>query len=297
MMDVFLRAHLPEPRLELAVAVTTQLCREASAQHQLSGASQLALSRLLTSVSLLGLTSRAQGTTSLQLTGRGKLGGVYADVNEAGHLRGFVNGPSLPLPLPRPPDADGRYEIGSLTLPGELFHLVKTDASGHRSSSVRMMSGELDEDVSHLLTQSEQRAATLRAEVLLNDDGQVWRAAGVYVHALPDGDLDALADLTASLNGGELARRLQTNPDAEGLLAKLALGPAHTEPPLPLQLRCRCSLQRVVRSLQLLDLSDLMDIVNQQEVVQAGCQFCGETYNVPPEEAQRLLEQLIRAQA
>lgn len=295
MIDQCLRAHLQESRLEVAVSVTSQLCRQAQEQHGLSGASAIALGRLLTSVSLLGLTGRAKGTSSLQLVSRGKLKRLFADVNEEGHLRGFLSDPSCPTP--RAKSRYGRPEIGSALLPGELVFLVKYDDSGHRSSSVQMQSGEVDEDVEHLLFQSEQRRAALRTELSLNEDGSIHRAAGVYVHALPDGDGAALERMRAALAEGALADRLGRNPDAEGILAALAPGAVQLEAPVPLQLRCRCSLQRVIRSLQLLELSDLMDIVKNKETLKVGCEFCGTQYEVPPEEPERLLQELIRAQA
>jgi len=55
--------------------------------------------------------------------------------------------------------------------------------------------------------------------------------------------------------------------------------------------KCQCTQDRLVRSLRLLPLEDVEDILAKEERVEARCEFCGKVYLMEADEVRERLEQ------
>ena len=117
-LDICLRAAVRRAGLEIAVATSTRLCREAQNAHGLQTTSAIALGRLLTASLLVALTSKRRGVTSFQIVTRSNLRQIYADATHEGHVRGFAKNPSIDFPLFEGERYDGRRSIAQLRWTG-----------------------------------------------------------------------------------------------------------------------------------------------------------------------------------
>lgn len=296
--DQYLSAHLKASRLELAVATTTALCRRAKAQHQLETGAALALGRLLSGVALVGLSQRMTPSCSLQVLSKGPAVGLYADVTEAGHLRGFIQ--KRDLKTYGKPGPGGRLSVGAGVLPATMFQLDVPAQGEHRQSSISMMQGEIDEDISQLLQQSSGSEAIVVSDLRFDAEGQILSAAGVYLHRLPDGDSERFLALSDALQHGGLLQKLTAleGPlDAKGLILSLAEDASFESEPLGLQLKCRCGHERAVQAFQLLEVKELMDMIAHQTHTQVNCEFCDQVYDVGPDDLLGVLDMMIKAEA
>ncbi|MEM7675884.1 MAG: Hsp33 family molecular chaperone HslO, partial [Myxococcota bacterium] len=214
-----------------------------------------------------------------------------------GHLRGYAKGTHLAFPLSAAERSSGRRSVGAAVAPGKLS-IVRLDAEGrYAQSATPLVDGEIDTDLEHFIDRSDQVDNALRIEVQLDEQGVVARAAGILVQALPDGDRAHLGTLRRKLHGGLITEQLVRGTDAQGILTTFDQQAGAVERPLPLRWRCRCSRERVLRSLVLFEVQGLMELIEADEPVEVRCDLCTKTYVVSIDEVRAILEKVIKAQA
>jgi len=139
-----------------------------------------------------------------------------------------------------------------------------------------------------------ERSEQLETRFFLAADER--RAAGVLLQKLPPArgaapdDDDGLWERAASdleaLTHGEL---LDT-PEAP-LLRRLFQGePLRIFEDLPVRFACRCSPGRVARVLRLIGVEETEALLAERGAIEVTCEFCGERFELGPEEARRALE-------
>jgi molecular chaperone Hsp33 len=74
---------------------------------------------------------------------------------------------------------------------------------------------------------------------------------------------------------------------AETILDGLGMVPLQQISP---KFKCQCSSQRLVRALRLIPRSEVDEILESQEKVEARCEFCGTTYSLGPDEIRKELD-------
>ncbi len=297
MEDLCLKAFHPSARLEVVVATTTGACRDAQLAHDLAPTSAVALGRLLTGAGLLAIHSNLPGSLSIQVLSQSRIKMMYADCTHEGDLRGYVRDTSLSFPLSAAERSSGRHTVGAAIAPGKLS-MVRIDPQGRYSqSATTLVTGEIDADIEHFIDRSDQVDNAMACEVRLNDDGAVTRAAGVMIRALPDGNRAHLALLRERIAEGLLLGLVRDGAEAKGILTALDREAEPVETPTRLRWKCRCSVERVRRSLSLFEIKDLMEIIEAGEPVSVRCDMCTKSYLIGVDEVRTVLERMIKAQA
>ncbi len=295
MRDVCVLASDKRARLEIAVAVTTEVCREAQRAHSSGTTSTIGLGRLLTATGLMALTSRRLGTTSVQILSRGRIGQLFADSTESGEVRGYSRRPELMYPIIPKERRLERASIGAMVAPGRVS-VVRSNAAGeYGQSAAPMANGEIDRDVEAFIAQSEQIPAVVACETLLEADGTVMVAGGVFVRAMPDSELDALYALRDRVIDGRLAELLVSSEDFPTLLSRIAPDAEIVEEEKRIVWKCRCSLERVLGAIELLGVQDLAEIADKKEPTGVDCDFCRTHYEVTAEQVMAIFESKIQA--
>jgi molecular chaperone Hsp33 len=59
----------------------------------------------------------------------------------------------------------------------------------------------------------------------------------------------------------------------------------------PVQFQCACSRRRIERTLRAMGRKELEDILQEQVIIQVGCEFCGEQYLFDRVDVETLLSQ------
>ena len=159
--------------------------------------------------------------------------------------------------------------------------------------------GDIDRDIGIYLAESEQRTCALAAATSVK--GVLCTAAGGYLVELLPGATDAekekveenLAKLV-ELDGGDklpinllLAGRTPLEM-AEIILEGLDMQPLQQLAPVQ---KCECTQDRLVRSLRLLPIEEVEDILQKEERVEARCEFCGKVYRMEADEVRERLQQ------
>jgi molecular chaperone Hsp33 len=295
--DVCLKAAIRTARLEIAVATTSALCQNAQSAHKLAATSAIALGRLLTAATLIALTSKRKGGTSLQILTKSRLRELFADVTHEGDARGFVKNADLSFPLMSGEVQSGRRTISLGLLPGKLSVVRASDNHQFRQSTTDLVSGEIDVDVEHFVEQSDQIPTALACDILIGNADRVSLAGGVLVQGLPGADLDRLHSIRDALRNEGLADKLHAAAgDAHTLLASIARDAIVVEAPSPIAWKCRCSKTRVTEAIKMLSATEIAEMVSTREDVKVGCDLCATTYVISAAEIEGIFTSSIKAQ-
>ena len=264
-----------------------ELVAEAARRHQCSALGTVALGRTLLGALLLATGGKGDQTVQVRFRGKGPLGHLVAIASSDCRVRGYATKPQAQVPPRR-----GRLDVPNGIGFGELAVVRTRPGAGKPYTGiVPITAGEVAEDLTLYLAESEQTPSALALGVLLDDAGEVSHAGGYLAQALPGADADAVVQLEENVRmlaaptdwfaaGGDPAGM------AEALLAGMS-GRLLQEDPA--SYHCGCDLDRVTRAVALLGRSDLDEAIAAGDPLEVHCEFCAERYVVDPQEARALL--------
>jgi molecular chaperone Hsp33 len=284
-------AVAPERRLQLGMAGrgalrwvavdVTDILREVRDRLDLTPVAAAALGRAVAGASmLLRLAAKMPTRLVLDIRGDGPLRQVLVEVDEEGNIRGTVGDPRVVVPdLPNTKLAVG-HAVGS----GQLRVLREFGDGGSYHSHVRLVTGEIGDDLAHYLEQSEQSRSAVLVGVLGRKTG-VAAAGGVIVEVLPGAPDDVVTRLESNLAGMAGVSWLLEEGGVDRVLdAALAGLDREVKEMGPLRYRCRCSRERLHQHLVLLPGEDRDYLAEEDGAIEADCVFCGNHYRFTPEE-------------
>lgn len=294
-MSFLLRGMAANGGLRVIAADTTKLVKDASHRHETTPLASAALGRTLTGALLLShvLLKNHQDRLTLRLRGDGPLGGTIADAGLDGTVRGYVGKPYIHLPLRE----DGKLNVGAGLGQGDL-EVVRSHApyGDPYSSSVKLSSGEIAEDIAVFLAQSEQIPSAVLLGVYVEKQ-QVQHAGGVLIQALPNVDGAALSLLEANIRAfGQLTEAMKTMSLLE-IIDTLCWGLGFdllTKEPLPLGFSCRCNDLKALDALAYFTPAERENMIAQDGGAEAVCHWCGEKRWLGPEQIRSISQNEIR---
>ncbi len=294
-MNKYVGAVLRDAHLVVGVTLASEMCHRAQEVHKLGTTSAVALGRLMIATVLTSHSHRRTGALSFQVMAQGRLHQAFADITSDGNVRGFVRPADLAMPPLSEAERLGRRSIAHAVGAGLLSAIRTPDSGDFTQSTTELLSGEIDADVEHFVTTSDQIPTALVADVLLDTDGKVHHAGGVIVQGMPHADLAVLANLRYELAEGRFAASLSAHTDGADSLLTALFPQAEITEAAEVRFKCRCSKQRVLAAMALLDVADIADLANGKEPAEVGCDFCGTTYSVSPDDFKGVFDAVLQA--
>ena len=256
-----------------------------------------ALGRLLMAASMMGnVMKEEQASVTLRLNGGGPLGSVIAVSDSMGNVRGCVTHPGVDLPR----KTVGKLDVGgAVGRDGELTVIRDLNMKEPYVGSVRLVSGEIAEDIAAYYVESEQVPTACALGVLIDRDQSVKTAGGYLIQLLPGAD-DSV--ITSVENGvarlGAVSSRLDSGMGPLELLQE-ALSDFELEvlETSPIEYRCYCSRERVERALISMGPAELEKMIQEQGGAELTCNFCDKVYHFTAEDLRQLKEESMKKDA
>jgi molecular chaperone Hsp33 len=275
MSDILVRAISKEAGLRGVVCGTLDLAREAVRRHAAYPIAAAALGYGMTAGALLGALLKVQERAALKVEGDGRLRKMIIEADAYGRVRGYVAVPDAVSPrhIDRAAVRDAVGRRGVLTVVKDLR------VKDLYRSVVTLESGELDRELEHYMTVSEQVPTLVRIGVGMADDGQLAVAGGLLFQTMPGNRPGMLDQIAARLDDQPPLETLLTDGlTPEEILAQ-AFGPVAYEilERQPLEFRCSCSRDRSRQGLKMLDAEDILALLAEGEAV-VDCHFCHARY-------------------
>ena len=294
MNDCFQRAVIQEHSIVIGIAITTDACRHAQSLQNLAPASATAMGRTLTAAALVGLLQNRQGGLSLQMVGNGELGQVFADVNDQGHLRGYVKNPAVDMPSEFVPNEKHASPIGPLMGNGEVSMIRMGSDNNYVQSTTLFESGEIDSDIRDCIEQSDQIPTRMHCSVILDKHNVVEAAAGIIVQGMPDTNLEAFHEISNILSGQGFLKLHELFPtEWKEIVHAVAPTARVLNGDRLLKWQCRCSYEKVLGALKMFGPTDMADMIQKKENPEVVCDFCKKVYTISQDEVLKLYSETI----
>ncbi len=178
---------------------------------------------------------------------------------------------------------DGRLRIAPLIGRGTL-RVIRGEGPDSRTSHVALVSGELGDDFTHYLEQSQQIRSAVLLGVLPRPAG-IAAAGGLVVEVLPGTDEEEVARLEENIRVLE-GVSFQLEKGGVPALAQAVLEGLEREvvEREPLAYRCRCSRESLLEKLLPIAQREPQELLGEEGRCEAICAFCGARYVYTSEE-------------
>ena len=286
-MDRIIRATAGDGFIKMAVITARDMAERARQIHSCSPTACAALGRSLCAASLMGdMLKEENATLTLRINGGGPLGSVVAVSDSHGNTRGYVDNPAVELPL----RGDGKLDVGKAV--GRDGMLTVSRDLGLREpyiGSTQLVSGEIAEDVTAYLLESEQVPSACALGVLIDTDLSVKAAGGFIVQLMPGAGDDVISKLEDNIfMMDQLTTVLSEDGEMELFRQVLRGFEYHEVGEAPVEYRCYCSRERVEAAVRCIDRADVENMIRDGQDISVSCQFCDKTYSFTPAELQGL---------
>ncbi|MCD7749670.1 MAG: Hsp33 family molecular chaperone HslO [Oscillospiraceae bacterium] len=288
-MDRIIRATAGEDFIKMSVIDARDTVQRAREIHNCTPTAAAVLGRTLCAASLLGnMMKEDNGSVTVRVSGGGPAGTVIAVSDSQGNARGYMDNPAVSLPL----RADGKLDVGGAV--GRDGMLTVSRDIGLREpyvGSTALASGEIAEDLTAYLLESEQVPSACGLGVLVDRDTSIRAAGGFIVQLMPGADEKLIDLLEENIFMMDQLTTILDEDGAETVFAQVLKGlDYHIVSREPIAYRCGCSRERLAEVLSCVDRAELEDMISQGQDTEIRCDFCGEQYVFTPEDIQALME-------
>jgi molecular chaperone Hsp33 len=245
------------------------------------------LGETMTLAVMLANMLKFEGIFTLQTKGDGPVGLMVADVTSTGDLRGFAKFDEGKLAAVAAAVREGVANVPALLGSGYIAFTVDQGEHTERYQGIVELTGETMADcVRHYFRQSEQLDAGIWMAV--GRRGGVWRGGGIMLQRLPEEGGHEVARGSADEDGWRRAMVLLGSCTADEMLDPslyhndLLYRLFHEDgvrvfAPTPIRHACRCSRERVVRTLQAFPREQMEEFEDDGRIV-VTCEFCNTRY-------------------
>ena len=292
MSDQMLRAMTTDGWVKAVAISSRDIVERARQIHTTTPTATAALGRALTACSMLGNMQKIEnGSVTLQIKGGGPLGTILAVSDSVGNVRGYVRNPHVSL-LEK---YAGKLDVGAAVgTDGMLTVIRDLQMKEPYVGSVELVSGEIGDDVTAYLVQSEQCPSACGLGVLIEKDCTVRAAGGFILQLLPGAPEDVITRLEQAIAATDsVTKMLDAGLTLPEMLRKVTGGmELEFFEPTEVCYKCFCSRSRVEATLVSLGRKELQEIIDEGKPVQVGCQFCDTEYKFTPDDIRRILADL-----
>eukprot|EP00931_Biecheleriopsis_adriatica_P102037 TRINITY_DN77068_c0_g1_i1.p1 TRINITY_DN77068_c0_g1~~TRINITY_DN77068_c0_g1_i1.p1 ORF type:complete len:404 (-),score=92.49 TRINITY_DN77068_c0_g1_i1:13-1224(-) len=256
----------------------TELVRKVCGMHSCSPSASVALGRAVMATALLA-NGRDEGETlQMRIQGHGPIGTIIAEANSSLTCRGMLGNPQA--------EADS---VPALVGVGEdsTIRVTRTHPFWKRpyTGTSALQCGEIAEDVVQYLSVSEQTPASMGLNVEWDAEaGCVKHAEGWLVTLLPGWDEGEVGVVEANIkNFGRMEASDAPRPDAicQHMMRELRGEFQAEQTP---SFSCSCSKPRLASAVMMLGKTEVADILEKEETVEARCDWCSKMLYLTPDE-------------
>ncbi|OJF95513.1 Hsp33 family molecular chaperone HslO [Alkalibacterium sp. 20] len=290
MSDKLIKALGYNDQIRVYVVDATDMVKTAQEKHGTWSAATAALGRAMVGTTLLGTTLKGDEKLTVRIDGKGPVGYILVDSNGKGETKGYIKNPQVRLPL----NEQGKIDVkGAVGTDGMLT--VSKDLNMKRPfvGQVPLISGELGEDFTYYMANSEQVPSAIGLSVLVNPDETVKAAGGFMMQVLPEAEDETIAKVEEAIGNLPLMSKLMDEGETpEQILDRLVTDRStRILESIPVSFKCNCSKERFKDAIIALGKKEIQEMMEEDHGAEAMCHFCRTTYQFNEEELNELKEE------
>lgn len=283
-MDKVYKALMFNGEISVSILQTTDMVNEAIRIHSLSPVAAAALGRTMTAATFMatGLKNK-DDNLSITINGDGPGGQIVVCGNSQLHMRGYIDNPTVDLPL----KPNGKLDVSACVGRGRITVVKNLGLKEPYTGSCHIVSGEIAEDFAAYYTYSEQQPTGIALGVKIGKDCTCVGAGGVVIQAMPGASDESITKAEELLSNFTSISTLIEELGIDGIVDKYFEGILLFE--YDPKYQCTCSKDYVDRILITLGEKQLYDTIDSEGKIEVVCHFCPERYTYYKEDVDRLL--------
>lgn len=283
-MSLITRAITADGSARMILTDSTGIVQKAADIHGASKTVTAALGRSLTAASLMGsLLKDKDNSLTLQINGGGPIGRIVCVSDYKGNVRGCADDPTVELL----PNIRGKLDVGGAV--GKDGNLTVIRDMGMKEPYVGtcpLVSGEIGEDITQYFAASEQIPTVCALGVRVDQNRHVLAAGGFLVQLLPGAEESVISAIEKNMTGiSPVSSMIQKGMKAEEIIGAVFDGVEfELFDEFDTDYICTCSRERYLSAIAGLSSSDIKELTEEDEPVEAVCHFCNKKYTFSSEE-------------
>ena len=293
-MDRILRATAADGFIKMSAVSAKDTVQRAKDIHKCTPTTAAALGRTLCAASMMGnLLKEDNGSLTIRINGGGPIGSIIAVSDSKGYVRGYVTNPAVDLPL----RSDGKLDVGgAVGKDGMLTVSRDIGLAQPYVGSTELVSGEIAEDLTAYLLESEQVPSACGLGVLIDTDLSVKAAGGFIVQLMPGAPDEYIDVLEENIFMMDQLTTILAEDGLEAVFEQVLKGlPYHIVDEDEVGYRCYCSRERVGDAILGVGEGELESMINEGKDIDVSCQFCDTVYTFTPDDLRKLLDESKKA--
>ena len=289
MNDYMIRAFAADGFVRAFAVTSGNLTEEARQIHHTTPVATAALGRLMAAGVMMGAMMKdEQDLLTLKIDGSGPLRGILVTADCRGNVKGYPYEPAVILP----PNEKGKLDVSGALGEGILTTISDIGMKEPYVGQVKLVSGEIAEDIAYYYASSEQVPSSVGLGVLVNPDHSVNCAGGFIIQLMPGCPEETVSALEDRLKGIDSVTTFYRNGKTPEDLLTLVLGDMNLQftDKMPCRYHCGCTRQRVEKALISVGEKELSNKNEEGKPVEMNCHFCGKNYSFSVEEMEQLLK-------
>lgn len=290
MSDYLVKALAFDGEVRAYAVRSTETVGEGQRRHHTWPTASAALGRSLTATAMLGAMLKGDQKLTVKIDGGGPIGLILVDGNAKGEVRGYVTNPQVHFDLNEHGKLDVRRAVGT---EGTLSVVKDIGMRDYFTGQVPIVSGELGEDFTYYLFNSEQVSSSVGVGVLVNPDNSILAAGGFIIQLMPGAEDETITKIEKRLSEiPPISKLIEKGLTPEELLEEIC-GKDNVKviEKMPISFTCTCSKDRFSNAIISLGQAEIEDIIETDGQAEAECHFCNEKYMFTKEELEKLLEE------
>ncbi|MGX6962797.1 Hsp33 family molecular chaperone HslO [Vagococcus xieshaowenii] len=291
MEDYLIKALAFDGQIRAFAVNATETVSEAQRRHDTWHSSSAALGRSLVAGLLLGSQLKGEDKLTVKIEGNGPGGLIMVDANGKGEVKGYITNPHVALPLNEKGKIDVRGVVGT---EGTLTVIKDLGMKEPFSGQVPLISGELGEDFTYYLANSEQVPSAVGLSVLVAPDESIIASGGFMIQVMPGATEETLSEIERRLSEIPFVSRLiEQGEQPEEILNRL-LGEenVHVLDKMDVGFKCQCSKDRFGAMLMTLGVKELQEVIEEDHGAETVCHFCNNKYHFSEDDLNELITEI-----
>ncbi|MCH5463097.1 Hsp33 family molecular chaperone HslO [Lactobacillus sp. LC28-10] len=289
MSDYLLKSVVDDGQFRAYAVDATELVREAQQRHDTWSAASAALGRtLIATLMLSSSVLKGDDTLTVRINGGGPVGGIVVDGNANGTVKGYLQNPHVNLPLNKRHKIDVAKAVG---VEGSLSVTKDLGLDKPYTGQVPLASGEIGDDFTYYLAQSEQIPSAVGVSVFVNDDNSIQVAGGFLVQVMPGAKDEAISHLEKRLKEVPMVSELLLDGQKPEDMLNLLFGEKNVKilDNMPVSFKCDCSKEQFSKALASISKNQLQQIIDEDHHAETVCNFCKNKYEFSEDELKAIL--------
>ena len=292
MADQFIKAITKNKYFRTFAVNGTNLVHQAAQIHETSRIAAVVLGRSLLATTLAAqAVLKGEETLSTKINGRGPIGNVVVESDAKGSVRGYVTNPNLETLI----NETGQLDVAKAVGKNGFLQVTKfAPYSDPYIGQSQLVSGEIGDDFTYYLAQSEQTPSVIGVSVYMNSDDTVAGAGGFLVQALPDATDEAIDQLELALkNMKPLSEMIQERYTPLEVLEEIfGKGEVEILQTAGIGLAAEPSKDAYAKMLLTLPASEIQAMIKEDHGAEIVGKFSGKRYFFTEEQLSEILKQI-----